>query len=216
VGVPVDDVMADYYLLNKATGAPPIVGPPRKRQRDLNLLPWLLLIPLLLLMGGGYYWWQSRPATPTPPAPAPASSPGASGMALPLPTRQPPVAAETTPAAEPEPASSAVEAAAEALAEPAPVAENAARAVAPALASDELALQLTFSGDCWTEVTDSDGERLFFDLGKSGRTVNLRGKAPVRVLLGNSNNVSVRVNGEPYTIAASDRRGDTARMSINR
>ena len=30
VGVPVDDVIADYYKMNRSTGAPPVVGPARK------------------------------------------------------------------------------------------------------------------------------------------------------------------------------------------
>ncbi|MEQ8204716.1 MAG: DUF4115 domain-containing protein [Woeseia sp.] len=219
VGVPIDDVIADYYLLNKATGAPPIVGRPRKQQRDLNLLPWLLLIPVLLILGGGYYWWQNRPASAPSPTLAPASSQGRSTVSLP--TREPTVPAESAESAAETTPVLAVPAEAEveqddALAVSSPLAENAARVAPAVLASGELALQLQFSGDCWTEVTDSDGERLFFDLGKTGRTVNLRGSAPVRVLLGNSNNVSIRVNGEPYTIAAADRRGDTARMSINR
>lgn len=219
VGVPIDDVIADYYLLNKATGAPPIVGRPRKRQRDLNLLPWLLLIPLLLILGGGYYWWQSRPQSAPTPASAPVSSQGRSPVSLPA--REPAAQAESAAAVtetEPpltEPAAPAAEQGA-ALAESPPVTENAARTAPSVLASGELTLQLQFSGDCWTEVTDGDGERLFFDLGTSGRTVNLRGSAPLRVLLGNSNNVSVSVNGEPYSIAAADKRGDTARMSISR
>ncbi|MFQ5982984.1 MAG: DUF4115 domain-containing protein, partial [Woeseiaceae bacterium] len=75
-------------------------------------------------------------------------------------------------------------------------------------------LMLSFSGDCWTEVSDASGRRLFFDLGTEGRTVTLTGVEPLGVLLGDSSNVSVRVNGFDYSIPAANRRGNTARLTI--
>jgi cytoskeleton protein RodZ len=78
----------------------------------------------------------------------------------------------------------------------------------------ELSLSITYSGDCWTEVTDASGRRLFFDLGKSGRTVNLTGEAPFNVLFGDAANVSLVVNGASYDIRESDRRGQTARLTL--
>ena len=73
---------------------------------------------------------------------------------------------------------------------------------------------MTYSGDCWTEITDADGRRLFFDLGKAGRTVNLSGEAPFNALFGNAANVSLAVNGESFEIPAANRRGRTARLTI--
>ena len=73
---------------------------------------------------------------------------------------------------------------------------------------------MRFSGDCWTEVTDAAGERLFFDLGRSGRTVSVSGEPPIRVLFGDSDNVELAVDGEPYPIRASMRRGRTARFTV--
>ena len=58
------------------------------------------------------------------------------------------------------------------------------------------------------------GRRLFFDLGSNGRTVTLSGVEPLGVLLGNSSNVSIRVNGFDYSIPAANRRGNTARLTI--
>jgi cytoskeleton protein RodZ len=211
VGVPIDDVMADYYALNRSAGAPPIVGPPRKRPRDVNLAPWLLLIPVLLA-AAAVYWWLNRPAIPEPTVVQPAAT-------TPAPQSPPPDI-------RPEPASRddrPVETAEPAVAAPLPVTENAAPAAREpaaaepqAPAGNEVALRLVFSGDCWTEITAGDGRRLFVDLGKAGRTLNLTGVAPVRVLLGNANNVALTVNGEPYRIAERERRGDTARLTINR
>ncbi|MGH8167627.1 MAG: DUF4115 domain-containing protein, partial [Woeseiaceae bacterium] len=75
-------------------------------------------------------------------------------------------------------------------------------------------LSLTFSGDCWTEVTDAAGERLFFGLGSAGRTVSVEGEGPLQVLLGDSANAELAVNGVDYAVPNSARRGDTARLTI--
>jgi cytoskeleton protein RodZ len=92
----------------------------------------------------------------------------------------------------------------------------ATRPATPATAADAdgLQLRLAFSGDCWTEVTDAAGRRLYFGLGTAGNEITVAGDAPLRVLLGNSNNVSVFVNGSSYPIPASARRGDTARLTL--
>ncbi len=55
----------------------------------------------------------------------------------------------------------------------------------PALADGAVLLSLTFTGDCWTEISDATGRRLFFDMGRSGRTVDLSGQAPFEALFGN-------------------------------
>jgi cytoskeleton protein RodZ len=78
----------------------------------------------------------------------------------------------------------------------------------------EMSLSITYSGDCWTEITDAGGRRLFFDLGKAGRTVNLAGEAPFNVLFGDAANVSLVVNGASFDIPARDLRGRTARLTI--
>ena len=58
------------------------------------------------------------------------------------------------------------------------------------------------------------GNRLFFDLGKSGRTINISGEAPLNVLFGDAANVTLRVDDVERPISASERRGKTARLTI--
>jgi cytoskeleton protein RodZ len=87
--------------------------------------------------------------------------------------------------------------------------------VSPVAGGDDIRLSVTFVGDCWTEITDAAGRRLFFQLGRSGRTVNVSGQAPLTVLFGDADNVDLRVNGEDFTIPASSRRGQTARLNIS-
>ncbi len=84
----------------------------------------------------------------------------------------------------------------------------------PALVDGQMRMLLTYTGDCWTEISDAGGRRLFFGLGKDGRTVELSGEAPFNVLFGNADNVLMRVNGIERAIAAEERRGRTARLTI--
>lgn len=229
VGVPIDDLLADYYTMNRATGAPPVVGLPRKRrQRDINLGPWLIVVPLVLIAAGAVYWWLGRGPVPLGGLQAPADErPAPALQRLPLEIERappavvalPPATVDDEPSDDSEPPAGS--AATDDRADAAPVAATAAvprdaAASRPVPAGQAITLRLAYSGECWTEVTDGGGERLFFDLGQSGRTVTVSGRPPLRVLLGDSNNVSLTVNGEPYVIAAADRRGDTARLSINR
>ena len=79
----------------------------------------------------------------------------------------------------------------------------------------ETQITIIYSGDCWTEITDASGNRLFFDLARSGNIVELSGIAPFDILFGDVPNVSLLIDGEPFDIAESDRRSNnTARVTI--
>jgi cytoskeleton protein RodZ len=78
----------------------------------------------------------------------------------------------------------------------------------------QVALQIVFTGDCWTEVSDASGERLYFGLGRAGQTASVTGEAPLYVLIGDRENASLTVDGERYPIPLSARRGNTARLTI--
>jgi cytoskeletal protein RodZ len=65
VGVPVDDVLADYYELNRAAGAPPVVGPVRRMRRDISLGPWITGGIIAIIIASTAWWWFARgPALP--------------------------------------------------------------------------------------------------------------------------------------------------------
>jgi cytoskeleton protein RodZ len=191
------DVMADYYQLNRSSGAPPLVP---KRQRTRQVVspgPWAAAIVVIIIVVSAYWWFTSRETPPVRPV---------TGEIAPLPQESGPAAVETDET--------------EALEQPEanePEVDADPEPVAPPIAvtnSFDLRLSVTYSGDCWTEITDASGRRLFFDLGKSGRTVNLTGEAPFNVLFGDAANVSLTVNGASFNIPATDRRGRTARLTI--
>ena len=229
VGVSIDDVMTDYYAMNRAAGAPPVVGVSRKPQHALARGHWPIIIGLIALAALAYLLWPNSSEEerasdegagelqPQPSAVAPdVVSPD------PLPTvTEPPADSgsgdDTADLAAPEPESvseSAGESSAPVRETPAPVAEPAVRADSRTGGVGEVALSMRFSGDCWTEITDATGARLFFDLGRSGRTIAVSGTPPLRVLFGDSDNVELTVDGRDYPIVAAVRRGRTARFTI--
>ncbi len=239
VGVNIDDVLADYYALNRGAGAPPVVGPPRKPQRELRLGPWVAAIVVISAAAAIAYWWLGRARPTAAPSAgrgpetrgdAPPPAPTAADTVVAAPAEAPPLVEQTTEddeattdavdAAGPDDADADVDADAgaddEVIAEAAPVDRTDADAARPqAIGAPEVNLVMAFSGDCWTEVTDASGSRLFFDLGRDGRRVTVSGEAPLRVLFGNSNNVTLTVDGNDFVIPDSARRGQTARLTIN-
>ncbi len=234
VSVPMDDVLADYYRLNRAVGAPPVVGPRRMRPpTEFSPVPWIAGIVILLVAAAAAYWWVSRPPLPTGAtltrnASPPLESEAHSGQfvqpaeiaSVPLPSPESVDAeAESGDAATAEPADSPRDdtessAALPSSVEPAAETDSADDSPAGQAGDVEVQLQLSFSGDCWTEVTDANGRRLYFGLGTDGRNITVSGVPPLRVLLGDNDNVSLLVNGQAYTVQAYELRGNTARLSI--
>ncbi len=108
---------------------------------------------------------------------------------------------------------------AEALAEPAveasaPSAQTpGADAPASAAAPGEARLDLRFTADCWTRVTDADGRVLYSALAKAGSSTSVSGKAPLDVHLGYARGAQVSYNGEAVSVA-SYMRGETARFKL--
>ena len=217
VGVSHEDVLADYYQLNRAASMPPVVGTVRKRRREVSPGPWIAVVVMLIIAASAYWWFfergsgepsplpQGSSVAPLPAEPAPGSAESETDVAEPVEIPQVSIEAEA-PAFE-------ADTVRPGSVEPAPQ-QSATEPEPAAVPEGQVRLQLRFTGDCWTEITDASGRRLFFDLGRDGRVANVAGQAPLSVLFGNADNVSVRVNGEDYAIAASDRRGLTARFTI--
>lgn len=57
-------------------------------------------------------------------------------------------------------------------------------------------ITFTFNDECWVEVKTLDGENLYSDLNRAGRTLSLTGRGPFRILLGYAPGVELEFNGE--------------------
>jgi cytoskeleton protein RodZ len=85
----------------------------------------------------------------------------------------------------------------------------------PALAAPgTVELRFAFTEDCWLEVSDADGERIAYRLYHPGEVARLRGKAPMRVFLGNADAVQLTVDGAAMAVRPASRRDGTARLTV--
>ena len=194
------DVMADYYQLTRASNAPLVITSWSKPRRTISPGPWIVAITVIAAAAATYWWFTNRDAELVRPV---------TGEIAPLPITDKPEGEVDSSTESSDDTVDAVEDASRVATVP----KSFAEAVNTADAS-EMQLSITYSGDCWTEISDASGRRLFFDLGRSGRTVNLSGESPFSVLFGDVANVTLVVNGTSFNIPAADRRGRTARLTI--
>src|SRR5690606_7998258 len=119
-----------------------------------------------------------------------------------------PVTEHTSEAASEIPDASAAE-------QPAAAATVPAEPAAPVVAvpAGQGSLNVQFTADCWTQVTDADGKVLLSGLKRSGERIELTGKAPMELRLGFARGAQVTYNGESVDIAPH-MTGETARLKL--
>jgi cytoskeleton protein RodZ len=98
-------------------------------------------------------------------------------------------------------------------------AAGAARDSAPAptakAASVRVRLAIHFNQDSWTEIYDARGSTLFHDFGSAGSQRRVSGTAPLRVLLGNPDGVSVELDGHPVALRPATESGRPQRFLLD-
>ena len=100
----------------------------------------------------------------------------------------------------------------------APLAPAEAPATSPAPAAvlpgeGEGLVQVDFSGDCWAQVTDAKGRVLISTVKHKGETLQVAGKAPLELRLGNARVVAVSYDGAPVSLGTISSSG-TARLKL--
>ena len=84
--------------------------------------------------------------------------------------------------------------------------DMAAEAASPE--ADPMArLELDLTDDSWIEIESADGQRLEFDLLRSGESRQYTGLAPFRLLLGRASAVSLKLDGQPVAFDGQDAAG---------
>lgn len=188
-------------------------------------------VVLLVFAIAGGVWWivtLSKGQQPQPvqavsaAAPASASPEPASASPLPVPANAPPttpkesIPVRTARGIGPETAEDTRQgrkAAADSAAEGAPApAVPAARAAA----AREAQLTLRFSAESWAEVYDSDGARLFYDIGSADSVRTFKAIPPLRVVLGNAPGVAVEVNGHIADLGTLTHPDGSAQFVVSR
>jgi len=81
-------------------------------------------------------------------------------------------------------------------------------------AVDPNALVMTFSKDCWLEVTDSAGKKLFSGIQRSGGKLSLAGTAPYRLKIGAPAAVQIEYQGKPVDLSRFIRTNQVARLTV--
>lgn len=127
--------------------------------------------------------------------------------------------------------------------QPAPVAESAAAAVAPVAAvpvapvsaalpsvtpvveapvsapapvqaaAGQALVNIQFTANCWTQLTDANGKVLFSALKRAGESLELAGTPPLELRLGFARGAQVSYNGQTVDVAPYTS-GETARMKL--
>ncbi len=214
-----------------------IEEPVRVSHTILRIVSLLLLIAVI---GGGFIWWQDQTSMRAKDliglAPEHVEVEGADGTTRIHPLDEPedqavaeakvegetPVAtdpaaqqagtdapalpvAPVTPAATPAPV-------APTPVVPAPVAApDAAAPAAPVAGTGKVNLQYT--ADCWTQVTDGTGKVLFGGLKRKGENLEVSGKPPLTLRLGYARGAQVTYNGQAVDVAPFTS-GETARLKL--
>ena len=98
---------------------------------------------------------------------------------------------------------------------PATEVSEESRSATPGAASGEtLRLTLSFSNASWAEVYDAAGQRLFYDIGQAGRARTVTGTAPLNVVIGVADAVTLQVNERDIVVPRRANR-DSARFVVN-
>lgn len=214
----------------------------RRKKRDgwLMSFTWLVLFVVVGLTGA--WWWQNHkaaqddlvsmadqngtaddnsqsisltdnsaattePAETAPAQAAPEQAPAdnsAAATSQPLPTaqQQPAAVSPSQPAADTATAGNAA------------VQMPTGSASVSAPAADANALVMNFTQDCWLEVTDAAGKKLFSGMQRSGDKLNLTGTAPYRLKIGAPGAVQIQYQGQPVDLSRFIRSNQVARLSV--
>ncbi|MFS6652657.1 RodZ domain-containing protein, partial [Staphylococcus aureus] len=71
------------------------------------------------------------------------------------------------------------------------------------------------SADCWLEVSDATGKKLFSGLQRKGGNLNLSGQAPYKLKIGAPAAVQIQYLGKPVDLSRFIRTNQVARLTLN-
>jgi cytoskeleton protein RodZ len=217
VGLPVEEIEAAYAASSARLAPLPDLRrtttlPGTSASRGVALPPRAALIGAIVLVLAGWIWWAMR--VPSGQRHAAANPPASSALPSPaLPAA--PQAADAVDAG-PQPAAEAAAApkiAAGASKETAAASKD--QAPAAKAASVRVRLAIKFIQDSWIEIYDAHGATLYHDFGGAGSERRISGAAPLRVLLGNPDGVTLELDGHPVALRPAAESGRPQRFLLD-
>ncbi|WP_286783300.1 cytoskeleton protein RodZ [Leclercia sp. UBA1284] len=82
-------------------------------------------------------------------------------------------------------------------------------------AADPNALVMNFTADCWLEVTDATGKKLFSGLQRKDGSLNLAGQTPYKLKIGAPSAVQIQFQGKPVDLSRFIRTNQVARLTLD-
>jgi cytoskeleton protein RodZ len=211
--------------------------------RGVSLPPRAALIGAIVLVLAALVWWAMRvppgrragaaapppasvaaPEAQTPSAAAGAAAGGAVDAGPQAPAASAPPAARTeaaSPKAPPPPAKDSTARGAGSPRDTTAMVRDVVLGTKPGAAAGKDAasvrvrLAIRFTQDSWIEVYDAHGATLFHDFGGAGSERRVSGTAPLRVLLGNPDGVTVELNGHPVALRPAAESGRPQRFLLD-
>ena len=220
LGLAPDVIVARYETLTDTpvvpTPIPVITTTPPPRPKWPKYVGWGALAAMVIAIAVVAYEFLMPAQAPIEVAPTQASAVEVAPAAVPMPVNEPPAnepprsraesAAEpprvTVPTTQPVVAETPKRAESPVRAEPAP-----ANAIADT--GTPVRLRLEFTEPSWVEVYDANGQRLVYDIGQPSRPRIVSGAAPLNVVVGVADAVSVQVNDQTIVVPRQANRDST-------
>ncbi|MBG6248595.1 MULTISPECIES: cytoskeleton protein RodZ [Symbiopectobacterium] len=92
--------------------------------------------------------------------------------------------------------------------------ESAASQSATPVSDNGNTIAMTFSADCWLEVIDAAGKKLYSGVQRSGSVLNLSGQAPYRLKIGAPAAVQIQYQGKPVDLSRFVRSNQIVRLTL--
>ncbi len=75
-------------------------------------------------------------------------------------------------------------------------------------------LRISFSGESWVEVNDSESQQIYRDIREAGDILEINGSAPFNILLGDAPFTSMSLNGREVDLSDNIRIDNSARLTV--
>ena len=81
------------------------------------------------------------------------------------------------------------------------------------MTGDDL-LKITFAGESWIEVSDSEENQIYRNIRAEGDILEIHGNAPFNILLGDAPFISLSLNGDEIDVSGDIRIDNSARLTV--